>query len=50
MAKECDSAMNGDKETSLKLSIQNSLGSKFMLMKASRKLLKYVRALPGSDL
>ena len=39
--------MNGDKETSLKLSIQNS---KFMLMKASRKLLKYVRALPDSDL
>ena len=41
VAKECDSAMNGDKENSLKLSIQNSLGSSFQLMKASRKLLKY---------
>ena len=41
VAKECDSAMNGDKETSLKVSIQNSFGSSFQLMKASRKLLKY---------
>ena len=40
VAKECDSAMNGDKETSLKVSIQNSFGSSFQLMKASRKLQK----------
>lgn len=41
--------MKGDKETSLKLSIQNSLGTKFNLMKASRKLLQYVRVARCSD-
>lgn len=49
MAQECDSAMKGDKETSLKLSIQNSLGTKFNLMKASRKLLQYVRVARCGD-
>lgn len=39
---QCDSAMKSDKETSLKLSLQNALGSDFVLMKASRQLLKYV--------
>ena len=49
VAQECDSAMKGDKETSLKLSIQNSLGTKFNLMKASRKLLQYVRVARCGD-
>ena len=34
--------MNADKENSLKLSIQNSLGASFVLTKASRKLIQYV--------
>lgn len=42
VAKECNSAMNADKENSLKLSIQNSLGTSFVLTKASRKLIQYV--------
>ena len=42
VAKECNSAMNGDRENSLRLSIQNALGSSFVLSKASRKLLEYV--------
>lgn len=42
VAKECNSAMNGDRENSLRLSLQNALGSSFVLSKASRKLLEYV--------
>ena len=42
VAKECDASMNGDKEMKLKMELQEALGSGFTLMKASRKLLRYV--------
>lgn len=42
VAKECNSSMNGDIETKLKMELQEALGPNFTLMKASRKLLCYV--------
>ena len=42
VATQCNTAMKGDKETSLKMSIQHCLGDKFVLCKPSRQLIKYV--------